>query len=56
MQLDVTKEIARLQELAKAMDYEIPHGEADDILCDVLRQLGYGDLVDAYDKVGKWYA
>lgn len=26
------------------------------ILCDLLSVLGYGDVVDEWNKVGKWYA
>ena len=37
-------------------DYERCHGEADGLLCTVLVQLGYADLVKAYHQVPKWYA
>jgi hypothetical protein len=37
-------------------DYESAHGDADQILCELLRSLDHGDVVDAWDKVGKWYA
>ena len=37
-------------------DTECAHGEADDILCDFLISLGYGDLVKVYHEVDKWYA
>lgn len=48
--------IARLKALEDNDDFEYAHGEADDILCKLLRELGYDDVVDAYDLVGKWYA
>jgi hypothetical protein len=35
---------------------EEAHIAADDLLCELLRHLGYERLIDAYDKVGKWYA
>ena len=31
------------------------HPDADDILCALLRTLGYGEIVDAYDSIDKWY-
>ena len=37
-------------------DPEVAHGEADEILCRVMRYLGFGDLVDLWDEVAKWYA
>ena len=50
-----------LDEMKKANAYsheigvEKGHKWADDILCSVLRSLGYNDLVDIYDDVSKWY-
>lgn len=32
------------------------HGEADDILCQFLIDLGHNDLVEEYNKVDKWYS
>lgn len=32
------------------------HVNADDILCDLLKLLGYEDVVVEYNKIGKWYA
>ena len=37
-------------------DAEVPHILADDVLCDLLRGLGYQDVIDAYEAVNKWYA
>ena len=37
-------------------DYETTHGNADDILCRLLVDLSYKEIVDLYEKVGKWYA
>ena len=31
------------------------HLEADDLLCDVLRSLGYGEGVEIFEEMGKWY-
>jgi hypothetical protein len=37
-------------------DIEINHSEADDILCDLLNDLGYTELVNEFKKLEKWYA
>lgn len=52
------KSLARLEKLVnkKYPDEEEDHGEADGILCDMLNALGYKDLTDAWDKIGKWYS
>ena len=38
------------------MDRESAHIYADDILCKLLKELGYKELVEEYDKIHKWYA
>ena len=55
--------MADLKELCEQMkalqdiwDIEEAHGKADDILCKALKQLGYNELVDLYEKVDKWYS
>lgn len=48
--------LERLKELQESGDEEYAHGEADDILCDILKYLGFEEIVEAYDKVPKWYA
>lgn len=52
------KSLARLEELVNKVypDEEEDHSEADGILCDMLNALGYKDLTDAWDKIGKWYS
>ena len=37
-------------------DIESAHADADTILCNILIELGYKELVDLYNKVDKWYA
>mgnify|MGYP007101896075 FL=1 len=58
--MDETKRreyVERLQYLAfEGGDAEMNQREADDILCDILRSLGYDDIVAAYDEIYKWYA
>ena len=37
-------------------DCEPRHIDADSLMCEVLRQLGYGDGVDIFENMEKWYA
>lgn len=37
-------------------DIEMAHVRADEVLMNLLRALGFSDVVAEYDKVGKWYA
>jgi hypothetical protein len=37
-------------------DTEIAHKFADRALCDLLRELGFGEVVDEYNKIDKWYS
>ena len=45
-----------LRRYAKYYDQEMAHIEADYIICKLLIDLGYEDVVKLYDKVPKWYA
>ena len=40
----------------EAEDPEQAHADADQMMCDVLRHLGYGAGVDVFLKMLKWYA
>ena len=54
---DIIKEaVEKMKECVNNSDTELAHLDADNILCDVLTQLGYKELVDLYEKVHKWYA
>ncbi len=37
-------------------DEEVCHIWADDLLCEILKELGFKETVEEYDKVPKWYA
>ena len=59
----VAKAIQRFKEIVDKQlknpeycDLEEDHIEADDLLCEVLSQLGHGELVRFYNLVDKWYA
>ena len=46
----------RMREIAENSDTEAAHGEADKLMCDVLRSLGYSEGIDIFDSMEKWYA
>lgn len=48
--------IADLRALYGARDTEQAHVEADAVLCKMLTDLGYADVVRAWEHVKKWYA
>jgi hypothetical protein len=48
--------IKRLQVEVNSGDIEDGHGNADDILCELLEKIGYKEVVEIYHKVPKWYA
>ena len=48
--------LKRLKEIPEMADQEYEHMEADDVSCSLLRELGYDDVVDEYDKIEKWFA
>lgn len=37
-------------------DVEIAHSKADNVLCELLMELGYEDIITAYKDVPKWYS
>lgn len=37
-------------------DEEDAHMQMDDLMSDLLRQLGYGEGIDIFDNTSKWYA
>lgn len=48
--------LLKLHEAKNNPDTELAHCDADDVLCELLVELGYGDVVDAFHQVKKWYA
>jgi hypothetical protein len=61
-ELDEMKPITReeaiqaLKDCQVGSDIESEHGEADEILCRVLKSLGETEIVEEWLKVDKWYA
>ena len=35
---------------------ERAHNHADELMCKLLRELGYGEGVDIFEKMDKWYS
>lgn len=48
--------ISALKKAQRKLDEEATHVEADEVLCSLLRSIGYHDVVDEWDLVPKWYA
>lgn len=56
MNKELEKEyIEKLNEWISA-DEELAHTEADFLICELLKKLGYEKVVEEYDKVDKWYS
>lgn len=54
MNRETAIELLRMEQ--KNRDTEMAHHNADGVLCDLLKALGYSDVIDEWAKVGKWYA
>lgn len=54
--IDEQKYMALLKDCVANGDEEIAHSDADNILCQLLTELGYSEIVGIYSEVDKWYA
>jgi hypothetical protein len=54
--MDRQEAIKQLKEAQLNGDTETAHADADDVLCELLKSLGYSDVVEEYNKVSKWFA
>ena len=51
------KYLKQLQKQLYNGDTEEAHEEADDILINILRDIGeFDEIIEAYTKINKWYA
>lgn len=50
------KTLEALQREVENEDNEIAHIAADRILAEFVEMLGFKEIADAYDEVGKWYS
>lgn len=46
----------KLKDILNIGDIEIAHIMADEVLCDLLHELGYFSIISLYEDVDKWYA
>ncbi len=54
-QVDLRPYLERMKK-ADEQEEEIAHMDADTVLCDLLNELGFDELVAEYRKIKKWYA
>lgn len=52
----IAEAVAELMFLQTSNDPESAHSQADDILCELLTELGHESVVEEYSKISKWYA
>ena len=45
-----------MQRVADSNDTEWKHGCMDDMMCDLLEQLGYGEAIEVFRHTDKWYS
>ena len=50
------KYLDKLKSLQDGRDREIPHKEADDILCEMLWDAGYYEAAEMFRELDKWYS
>jgi hypothetical protein len=54
--MDKREAIKRIKQFVDCGDNELAHSEADKVLCELLKNLGYKEVVDVWEKIDKWYA
>lgn len=46
---------ARMKAIDNEGDWESDHEDADALMCEILRSLGYAEGVAAFEAMDKWY-
>lgn len=48
----------KMIEIANKAEYdpEKSHGQDDDLMCEILTDIGYGEGVKVFEEMDKWYA
>ena len=46
----------QMRRIARDHNTEMAHILADELMCKLLRELGYGEGVDLFEKMDKWYS
>lgn len=49
-------EMRKIYPIDGECDEEIAHGNADELMCKLLTQFGYGEGVKIFNDATKWYA
>ena len=52
----LNESIHKMIKISSDDDEEMAHINADNLLCEVLHKLGFGELVNVYERVKKWYS
>ena len=55
-EINIEQYMERMKDVGNNGDLEVAHIDADGILCELLIELGYGELIELYNEVDKWYA
>jgi hypothetical protein len=48
--------VTMVEKCLREDDEETNHENADDILCEFLKRLGYENIVEVYELISKWYS
>lgn len=54
--MTIEEAVKKMKDLSEVDDEEVAHAEADRILCEMLINVGYVELVEAWDKIHKFYS
>lgn len=54
--LDAEDFVIKIKFASQRIGTEEAHMEMDKLMCEKLRELGYGKAVDIFESTGKWYA
>lgn len=44
-----------MRRIARINDELMGHIQADELMCELLRELGYGEGVEIFEQMDKWY-
>ena len=53
---DLQTRYATILREIQGWDVEAAHNRADKVLCELLTELGFNDVVIAFEEIPKWYA
>ena len=45
-----------MRRIARNSNTEMAHILADELMCKLLRELGYGEGIDIFEEMDKWYS